>query len=64
MTDCHLAHVMSQGDDLDTKIHKAEREVAALETTLKQLMHANGNYGSKFKKVDSLTAVQERAVLR
>ncbi len=52
------------GDELDAKIRKAEKEVQALETTLIQLVTANGNYGAKYKKVDSVTAVTERAVLR
>ncbi len=53
-----------QGDELDAKIRKAEKEVTALEATLMQLVSANGSYGSKFKKVDNTTSVEERAALR
>eukprot|EP00195_Chlamydomonas_chlamydogama_P009299 CAMPEP_0202915398 /NCGR_PEP_ID=MMETSP1392-20130828/65575_1 /ASSEMBLY_ACC=CAM_ASM_000868 /TAXON_ID=225041 /ORGANISM="Chlamydomonas chlamydogama, Strain SAG 11-48b" /LENGTH=937 /DNA_ID=CAMNT_0049607407 /DNA_START=168 /DNA_END=2981 /DNA_ORIENTATION=- len=53
-----------EGDELDAKIRKAEKEVAALETTLVQLVTANGNYGGTFKKVDTGTSVAERTVLR
>ncbi|GAX79427.1 hypothetical protein CEUSTIGMA_g6868.t1 [Chlamydomonas eustigma] len=53
-----------EGDALDAKIRKAEQEVTALETTMLQLVAANGNYGATFKKVDSLASVAERAALR
>jgi cell division protein FtsB len=53
-----------EGDALDAKIRKAEHEVTALETTMLQLVAANGNYGAMFKKVDSSASVAERAALR
>ena len=53
-----------EGDELDAKIRKAEREVAALEVTLAQMFGANHNYGASFKKVDNGTAFSERAALR
>ncbi len=53
-----------EGDALDAKIRKAEREVTALEATMMQLLVANGNYGSSFKKVDSQASINERAALR
>eukprot|EP00798_Chlamydomonas_sp_ICE-L_P017613 gene17613-23946_t len=53
-----------EGDTLDAKIRKAEKEVAALEATLVQMMGANHKYGGTFKKVDDRTSFTERAVLR
>lgn len=53
-----------QGDNLDAKIRRAEKEVQALETTLLQLVSANGNFTQTFKKVDSKSSVEERAALR
>ncbi|MEW5311178.1 MAG: hypothetical protein WDW38_002914 [Sanguina aurantia] len=53
-----------EGDALDAAIRKAEKEVAALETTLSGLMVANNGFGSSFKKVDSAASVAERAALR
>ena len=53
-----------EGDVLDAKIRKAEKEVTALEQTMIQLVTANGSFGSTFKKVDSATSVAERATLR
>lgn len=53
-----------QGDELDARIRKAEKEVAALEATLIQLVQANNNYGTSFKKVDGRAAFGERAQLR
>lgn len=53
-----------EGDALDAKIRQAEKEVAALETTLSQLLGCNSQYGQSFKKVDNKTAFQERAALR
>lgn len=63
---CHMSCtvIIPQGDELDAQIRKAEKEVAALEATLGQLVMANGNYGSSFKKVDNRTAFGERAALR
>jgi len=53
-----------EGDELDAKIRKAEKEVAALEATLLQCVGSNGQYASSFVKVDSNSAFKERAVLR
>ncbi|KAF5827559.1 coiled-coil domain-containing protein 39 [Dunaliella salina] len=53
-----------EGDELDAKIRKAEKEVAALEATLLQCVGSNGQYASSFVKVDSSSAFKERAVLR
>lgn len=53
-----------EGDALDAKIRKAEKEVTALEQTMVQLVTANGSFGSTFKKVDSSASVAERAALR
>jgi hypothetical protein len=53
-----------EGDVLDAKIRKAEKEVTALETTMVQLISANGSYGATFKKVDSQESVAERTALR
>uniref|UniRef100_A0A7M4EUF6 Coiled-coil domain-containing protein 39 n=1 Tax=Crocodylus porosus TaxID=8502 RepID=A0A7M4EUF6_CROPO len=40
-----------EGDDLDAKIRKAEKEVVALENTLRVLNNCNSNYRNSFKKV-------------
>merc|ERR1719326_357983 len=40
------------GDELDSKIRKAEREIRALENTLAHLLTRNQKYKENFKKVD------------
>ena len=40
-----------EGDDLDGRIRVAEKEVAALEATLAQLMAVNTNFAASYKKV-------------
>merc|ERR1719327_1170789 len=40
------------GDELDSKIRKAEREIRALENTLVHLLTRNQKYKENFKKVD------------
>jgi len=40
------------GDELDSKIRKAEREIRALENTLAHLLTRNQKYKDNFKKVD------------
>ncbi|NXI63675.1 CCD39 protein, partial [Anseranas semipalmata] len=40
-----------EGDDLDTKICKAENEIVALENTLRILNNCNSNYRNSFKEV-------------
>ncbi|GLI65004.1 hypothetical protein VaNZ11_008430 [Volvox africanus] len=53
-----------EGDDLDARIRVAEKEVAALEATLAQLMACNTNFSQSYKKVSSKEAFEERSVLR
>lgn len=40
-----------EGDSLDAKINKAEKEIYALENTLQVLKNCNNNYKQAFKKV-------------
>lgn len=40
-----------EGDSLDAKISKAEKEICALENTLQVLNSCNNNYKQSFKKV-------------
>lgn len=40
-----------EGDSLDAKINKAEKEIYALENTLQVLRSCNNNYKQSFKKV-------------
>merc|ERR1719247_1131130 len=40
------------GDELDSRIRKAEREIRALENTLAHLLTRNQKYKENFKKVD------------
>merc|ERR1719324_2195290 len=47
-----------QGDELDDKIRKAEREIRALENTLGHLLMRNQKYKDNFKKADSQNAVE------
>ncbi|NXP76514.1 CCD39 protein, partial [Ramphastos sulfuratus] len=45
------AALQSEGDDLDAKICKAEKEIVALENTLRVLNNCNSNYRNSFKEV-------------
>merc|ERR1712054_208673 len=47
-----------QGDELDDKIRKAEREIRALENTLGHLLMRNQKYKENFKKADSQSQVE------
>merc|ERR1719482_521898 len=47
-----------QGDELDDKIRKAEREIRALENTLGHLLMRNQRYKDNFKKADSQSQVE------
>merc|ERR1719454_1693476 len=53
------------GDELDSKIRKAEREIRALENTLAHLLTRNQKYKDNFKKVDKgvESQVQEKGQL-
>mmetsp|Transcript_9124 Transcript_9124/g.17160 ORF Transcript_9124/g.17160 Transcript_9124/m.17160 type:complete len:907 (-) Transcript_9124:51-2771(-) len=53
-----------EGDALDSKIQKAEKEVAALEQTLVQLVSANNGLGGSYKRVEGPAASGEKLVLR
>ncbi|KAG2493473.1 hypothetical protein HYH03_008290 [Edaphochlamys debaryana] len=53
-----------EGDDLDNRIRVAEKEVAALEATVAQLMACNTNFSHSYKKVSSKEAFEERSALR
>ncbi|GFR48534.1 hypothetical protein Agub_g10430 [Astrephomene gubernaculifera] len=53
-----------EGDDLDARIRVAEKEVAALEATVAQLMACNTNFAHSYKKVSSKEAFEERSALR
>ena len=50
------------GDELDSKIRKAEREIRALENTLAHLLTRNQKYTENFKKVDKRAEQQVRIV--
>ncbi|XP_007518295.1 coiled-coil domain-containing protein 39 [Erinaceus europaeus] len=43
--------LQKEGDSLDAKINKAEKEIYALENTLQVLNNCNNNYKQSFKKV-------------
>ncbi|NXR10439.1 CCD39 protein, partial [Semnornis frantzii] len=45
------AALQREGDDLDAKICKAEKEMVALENTLRVLNNCNSNYRNSFKEV-------------
>ncbi|XP_054242272.1 coiled-coil domain-containing protein 39 [Indicator indicator] len=45
------AALQQEGDDLDAKICKAEKEMVALENTLQVLNNCNSNYKNSFKEV-------------
>merc|ERR1719158_2531065 len=47
-----------QGDELDDKIRKAEREIRALENTLGHLLMRNQKYKENFQKADSQSQVE------
>uniref|UniRef100_A0A2K6M075 Coiled-coil domain-containing protein 39 n=1 Tax=Rhinopithecus bieti TaxID=61621 RepID=A0A2K6M075_RHIBE len=47
-----------EGDCLDAKINKAEKEIYALENTLQVLNSCNNNYKQSFKKVTPSTKIQ------
>ncbi|XP_038603113.1 coiled-coil domain-containing protein 39 [Tachyglossus aculeatus] len=49
-----------EGDDLDAKIHKAEKEICALENTLQVLNSCNSNYKQSFKKVTEFSEEYEQ----
>ncbi|KAM9039459.1 coiled-coil domain-containing protein 39 [Sarcophilus harrisii] len=48
-----------EGDSLDNQIHKAEKEIYALENTLRVLHTCNSNYKQTFKKVTPSSAEYE-----
>ncbi|XP_051839182.1 coiled-coil domain-containing protein 39 [Antechinus flavipes] len=48
-----------EGDNLDNQIHKAEKEIYALENTLRVLHTCNSNYKQSFKKVTPSSAEYE-----
>ncbi|XP_074154367.1 LOW QUALITY PROTEIN: coiled-coil domain-containing protein 39 [Sminthopsis crassicaudata] len=48
-----------EGDSLDNEIHKAEKEIYALENTLRVLHTCNSNYKQSFKKVTPSSAEYE-----
>lgn len=43
--------LQKEGDSLDAKINKAEKEIYALENTLQVLNSCNNNFKQSFKKV-------------
>ncbi|XP_062987952.1 coiled-coil domain-containing protein 39 [Elgaria multicarinata webbii] len=51
-----------EGDTLDAKIHKAEKECLALENTLHVLNSCNSNYRESFKKVTEKSEEHEEKV--
>mmetsp|Transcript_5128 Transcript_5128/g.9691 ORF Transcript_5128/g.9691 Transcript_5128/m.9691 type:complete len:950 (+) Transcript_5128:130-2979(+) len=53
-----------QGDELDAKIRKAEKEVRALEATLSKLNNKNTLYRTSLKPVADQKRLQERGQLR
>ncbi|XP_068960908.1 coiled-coil domain-containing protein 39 isoform X2 [Petaurus breviceps papuanus] len=48
-----------EGDYLDVQIHKAEKEIYALENTLRVLNTCNSNYKESFKKITPTTTEYE-----
>ncbi|XP_044523713.1 coiled-coil domain-containing protein 39 [Gracilinanus agilis] len=48
-----------EGDSLDMKIHKAEKEIYALENTLRVLKTCNSNYKQSFKKITPASSEYE-----
>jgi len=52
-----------QGDELDQKIQKAEREIRALEKTLQHLFAKNAGYKRTFQPVDKGSAQFEQKVI-
>ncbi|CAD7704050.1 unnamed protein product, partial [Ostreobium quekettii] len=53
-----------QGDDLDAKIRKGEKEVQALQQTLEKLLDANNQLGASFRRVPNEASLKERMDLR
>ncbi|NXJ77229.1 CCD39 protein, partial [Trogon melanurus] len=51
-----------EGDDLDAKICKAEKEMVALENTLRVLNNCNSNYRNSFKEVTETSEEYEEKV--
>ncbi|XP_012592440.1 coiled-coil domain-containing protein 39 [Microcebus murinus] len=51
--------LQKEGDSLDAKINKAEKEIYALENTLQVLKSCNNNYKQSFKKVTPSSAEYE-----
>mmetsp|Transcript_5315 Transcript_5315/g.17662 ORF Transcript_5315/g.17662 Transcript_5315/m.17662 type:complete len:868 (+) Transcript_5315:644-3247(+) len=53
-----------EGDELDAQIHKAEKEVRALEATLGKMNEKNSMYRGSFRRVEDAGALAQRAELR
>ncbi|XP_027731703.1 coiled-coil domain-containing protein 39 isoform X3 [Vombatus ursinus] len=51
-----------EGDNLDIQIHKAEKEIYALENTLRVLNTCNSNYKQSFKKITPTSTEYEMKI--
>ncbi|XP_074047097.1 coiled-coil domain-containing protein 39 [Macrotis lagotis] len=51
-----------EGDSLDSQIHKAEKEIYALENTLRVLKTCNSNYKQSFKKITPASTEYEMKI--
>lgn len=54
--------LQKEGDSLDAKINKAEKEIYALENTLQVLNSCNNNYKQSFKKVTPSSEEYEKKI--
>lgn len=56
--------LQKHGDELEAAVRKAEKEVAALEATLRAMTGTNASFYDSTKRVDANSSYQQRAELR